>query len=125
MEEIREEPLFVLNRVVVVVLPKAPLIDWVNHACSPQPAGLSLDLARADPNVFLIPTHADEFEAPGAQWLDEHWETLFERVLRDWSEDTTRWPQRRTKALFEQWCDVKTYSVVFDCSTQALQYSDA
>ncbi|CAB3721910.1 hypothetical protein [Trinickia soli] len=49
---------------------------------------------------------------------------MFQRVLRDWSEDTTRWPQRRTKALFEQWCEVKIYPVVFDCSTQALQYSE-
>lgn len=124
MEKIIEEPPFVLNRVVLAVLPKAPLIDWINQACLDAPAGVSLDLVRADPNVFLIPTQADEFEAPGARWLEEHWEMLFQRVLRDWSEDTTRWPQRRTKALFEQWCEVKTYSVVFDCSTQALQYSD-
>ncbi len=26
--------------------------------------------------------------------------------------------------LFEQWCEVKIYPVVFDCSTQALQYSE-
>lgn len=124
MEKIIEEPLFVLNRVVVVVLPKAPLIEWVNQPSMRTRPSVSLDVARADPNVFLIPTQADEFEAPGALWLDEHWDRLFERVLRDWSDDTTRWPRARTKALFEQWCEVKTYSVVFDCSTQALQYSD-
>lgn len=125
MEKIIEEPLFVLNRVVVVVLPKAPLIDWLNQASLGGRPPVSLEAARADPNTFLIPTHSDEFEAPGAQWLEDNWETLFERVLRDWSEDTTRWPHARTKALFEQWCEVKTYSVVFDCSTQALQYSEA
>lgn len=125
MEKIIEEPLFVLNRVVVVVLPKAPLIDWINRARLSALPPVSLEVARADPNVFLIPSHADEFEAPGGQWLDANWDMLFERVLRDWSEDTARWPQARTKALFEQWCEVKPYSVVFDCSTQALQYSDA
>lgn len=125
LEQMIEEPQFVLNRVVAVVLPKAPLVELINRACPHVHGPVSLDAARADPNAFLIPAHPDEFDAPGERWLQANWAILFERILRDWSEDEKRWPAMRTKAMFDQWCEVRSYSVVFDCTAQALQYSDA
>jgi hypothetical protein len=121
-DQMTEEPLFLLNRVVVVVLPKAPFVQWINRVKLGSQATVTLDAARADPTTFLIPVDSDEFDAPGERWLHRHWGTLFERLLRDWSDDEQAWPFMRTHETFEQWCEIQRYSVVFDCSAQALEY---
>jgi hypothetical protein len=122
LNQMTEEPLFLLNRVVVVVLPKAPFVQWINRVKLGSQATVTLDAARADPTTFLIPVDPDEFDAPGERWLRQHWGRLFDRLLRDWSDDEQAWPSMRTDETFEQWCETQRYSVVFDCSAQALEY---
>lgn len=119
-----EEPLFVQNRIVVVVLPRAPFVEWVNRISQGVADPVTLDEAREDPNAFLIPVELDEFDTPGERWLRRNWATLFERMLRDWYEDESTWPRSRTRKMFGEWCEMRTHSIVLDCSDDPLEYSE-
>lgn len=79
-----EEPVFVQNRIVVVVLPKTPFVEWVNRVIQGVADPVTLGEAREDPNAFLVPVELDEFDSPGERWLRQNWAILFERMLRDW-----------------------------------------
>jgi hypothetical protein len=122
LNQMTEEPLFLLNRVVVVILPKAPFVEWINRVKLGPQGPVTLDAARADPTTFLVPADADEFDAPGERWLRKNWRMLFERLLRDWTDDKSLWPPLRSDEIVEQWCETRRYSVVFDCSSEALEY---
>ncbi len=50
------EPLHVTNRVVAVVAPTAPFVEWINAADpSPPDVKIALGVARDDPTAFPIP----------------------------------------------------------------------
>ena len=61
-----EEPLFVQNRIVVIVTPRAPLVDWMNRVFSDVADPVTLEQAQEDPNAFLVPVRPDEYDTPGA-----------------------------------------------------------
>ncbi|WP_321899775.1 hypothetical protein [Paraburkholderia heleia] len=89
------EPLFVSNRVVAIIVPKAPFVAWIN-AADPVPANPTVTLADAqeEPTAFLIPTNeADAPDQPGKRWIQRSWKVLFERMLEDWYTDPTLWPR--------------------------------
>jgi hypothetical protein len=119
-----QEPLFVTNRMVVVVLPKAPFVEWINRFSRGVAEPVTLEEAREDPNAFLIPVRADELDTPGERRLRQKWSILFERMLEDWYADESLWPRSRTRRMFQEWCELRTHSVVLDCSDEPLEYSD-
>lgn len=119
-----EEPRFVINRMIVLMLPKAPLVEWVNCVSRGMADPVSLDEAREHPNVFLIPALADENVESGEEWLGRNWSILFERMLEAWYADERLWPRSRsrTRALFYDWCEISIHSVVLDCSGEPIEY---
>ena len=119
-----EESLFVMNRMVAVVLPKAPFVEWINRFSHGEAKPVTLDEAREDPNAFLIPVRANELDTPGERWLRQNWSILFERMLENWYADESLWPRSRTRKMFQEWCELRAHSVVMDCSDEPLEYSD-
>jgi hypothetical protein len=123
MHAMAEEPLFVENRIVVIVTPRAPLVDWMNRVFGDVADPVSIDEARADPNAFLIPARLDE-DVPGARWLKRNWAVIFDQMLRDWCVDESVWPNPRTRKMFDQWCEIHEHHVVLDCTNEPLIYDD-
>lgn len=119
-----EEPLFVQNRIVVIVTPRAPLVDWMNRVFSDVADPVTLQEAREDPNAFLIPVRPDEYDTPGARWLKRNWSVIFEQMLRDWCVDESAWPIARTRKMFDQWCEIREHHVVLDCTSEPLEYTE-
>jgi hypothetical protein len=120
------EPLYVTNRVVAVLLPKAPFVEWIN-AADPVAinATITYDDARAEPSAFLIPTdQADDPDEPGKRWIQRNWKLLFEHLLGDWYVDPALWPRNRTIKMFREWCEVRVHSMVFDYADTPLEYDD-
>lgn len=70
------EPLYVTNRVVVTILPKAPFVEWIN-AADPTSANATVTFAdaREEPSAFLIPT--DDTDEPGKRWIQRNWNVVF------------------------------------------------
>jgi hypothetical protein len=65
---------YVTNRVVAILLPKAPFVEWINTA-DPIPANAMImyDDAREERSAFLIPTdEADDPDQPGKRWIQRN-----------------------------------------------------
>jgi hypothetical protein len=124
MHAMAEEPLFVQNRIVVIVTPRAPLVDWMNRVFSDVADPVTLEQAQEDPNAFLVPVRPDEYDTPGARWLKRNWSVIFDQMLRDWCVDESAWPSPRTRKMFDQWCELREYSVVLDCTDEPLEYTE-
>ena len=117
------EPLYVANRFVAIILPKAPFVDWIN-AADPVPANATITLedTHEDPSAFLIP--ADDSDEPGKRWIQRNWKEIFEQLLNDWYVDPSLWPRNRTLQMFKEWCEVRIHSVVLDYANEPLEYDD-
>lgn len=133
------------NRIVVIVRPRAPFIDWINSS-DPDAPEIPLDYACAEPNIFLLPATeaadvtplSDAWERDfdrvstssaqiaqriaGDDWLLQHWPTLFQRSLEDWDVASEDCPQPQSLALFLAWFDVHTHTAVFDYADEPLRY---
>jgi hypothetical protein len=117
-----EEPLFVINRMVVLVLPKGQLVEWINGVSRGMGKPVSLDEARERSNAFLIPASVGESVESHEEWLGRNWSILFERVLESWCADQTLWPRFLTRELFDAWCEFFPLQAVMDCSDEPLEY---
>ncbi|WP_347557342.1 hypothetical protein [Robbsia sp. KACC 23696] len=119
-----EDPRLVLNRVVVVVLPRAPLVKWINDVGPAQAGVVTLEDAREDPTSLLVPVRRDDLDERGQKWLRLNWRFVFEQTLHDWYVDEAMWPRSRTKKMFEEWIEVRMHSIVLDCSRLTLEYDE-
>jgi hypothetical protein len=101
------------NRSAIVVIPKQPLLDWLQFA-DPEGDDLTLEMLREDPTVYLIRACGDAQEV--RRVLEECCTTMFEEQLDAWITDDTLWPMDRSFEVFCRWFAVSFHSVVYDLS---------
>lgn len=107
-----------INRCVVTLKPKAPLVDWVK----------SLEDVEA-PEVW-------DFEG-GAYLFDEHEteeslladiesksQVMLENELATWTEDEKLWPAGRDHAALQQMFDIHIAVAAFDTGKETLLRAD-
>ena len=108
-----------VNRSVVVIKPKQPLLDWLNTLPFDQEdAPLTLENLRQDCNALLVPPVEDFADC--RDFIRQHWRDIFEAELADWDQDESVWPEKRTPNLFQQWFEVEIHSVLTDLVTAPL-----
>ena len=106
---------YFLERSMVIIKPKQPLLDWVNQSFIELPQPLTLDSVRIDCNTYLIP-EVNELE-DGINYIDEQFADLFELELNSWTDDKKLWPQELTLKMFWEWFDVEVHSTVIDTAS--------
>ncbi len=99
-----------IDRMAVVVLPREPVVDWVNETDPDHLIWLE-DISWRG-NVYLIPRFETIEEA------EMHVESIFDDIfcneLAEWFEDKSKWPQERTYDMFLEWFDVIYDVVAYD-----------
>lgn len=104
---------YVVERSVVVLKPRQPLLDWINaNLAISEDTMLTLDSIRVDCNSYLIP-EVDSIE-DGVSYVDENFEALFHLELASWSEDQTSWPQEMSLKMFWEWFDIEISPTLID-----------
>jgi len=68
----------VLNRSVLVVIPRQPFLDWL-HRADPTSGDLTLEDLRRDPSVYLLP--ARDLEPDLEKCLKRFCKAIFEEQL--------------------------------------------
>jgi hypothetical protein len=86
----------------LVVTLKAPCFEWINKYDGED----DLKPDEEESYVYLMPPYDDEEELL-AEYIEERWEYIFENILHSWSENESKWPQKRNFELFKQWFDFK------------------
>lgn len=98
-----------INRQLMILKPKQPLIDWNNRLSKPYP--LKLENVRKDCNAYLIPELDDEEES--LAFVYDHYRNFFEEELLSWYLDARAWPEL-TLENFKEWFDIEFHSFVGD-----------
>jgi len=98
-----------VNRSVLIVKPKQPLVDWLNSLDDPS---FTLEECQEDPTAYLIPEI--QLEADKQNDLKEHFSEIFEQELASWNRDEETWPKNRTLKTFRQWFDASFHTMTID-----------
>ena len=117
-----DEPRFVLNRSVALLVYKQPFLAWLQSA-DPTPGTVwTLEELREDNDTFLIPQFDDPSDS--VKWIESRWRALFDSILIDWLTDESLWPKNRTLKMFREWFDIKVHSMVWDLAEEPLIVED-
>ena len=103
------------NRVVVVLRPKKPFIEWVQQN-DDQSEKLSTEDISKEPAAYLL--HDYSMEGEREQIINDNYRTLFESELHHWFTDEESWPIKRDMKTFIEWFDVEFHSIVCDLSDE-------
>lgn len=107
-----------LERYVLVVTPRQPMVDWVcgleaSHGASPEGDGFTLDEAQAyHRTAYLVPLSEDAHDVE--DWVEDNFDLVFEQELYGFASDRRRWPHRRTLDAFLDWFDLDLLDAPID-----------
>lgn len=97
-----------IDRNAILVRPKQPFFDWVNAVFNDdKPMN-----EKEECNIYLLHEKGSNEEV--IKWVRTHFDEIFANELNDWYTDESRWPQKRTYAIFAAWFDVEVHSMVLD-----------
>jgi hypothetical protein len=101
-----------VNRAVLIIFPKQPLIDWANRHNPNNKEECPKPMEHDQGNVYMIP----EFDYPedALAYVKQNLKCIFEYELMEWQTDENKWPEKRTWDIFEQWFHFSIQSVVVD-----------
>jgi hypothetical protein len=120
-----------LYRHALFVSRRQPYLDWANGFADGD-AALDAELSRKERTVYLMPETDGEPELE--ELIEEAWEAIFEAELAAWHIAAERWPQERTRELFDAWFEVELCTSVYDLApdealtqeqVDALEFADA
>ena len=107
-----------INRMVVVLRPRSPFVEWANALPDAGDLKLSLDELNEDCTVFLIPDFPDGESA--LRHIKKIYDDIFVIelegicLLEEW------WPHKRTWKMFLEWFDIEIHSSVLDTSNDPI-----
>ena len=116
-----------INRSAIVLLARAPFADWVASLADKPPGedphyqALTLEQLRETGAVYLIDEVEDE--ADFDQWLENHWQRIWQNELSAWDEFADCWPVLE-QSEFAKWFEWRPQLATFDLSQQSLMTAD-
>ncbi|MBN2149443.1 MAG: hypothetical protein JW726_18790 [Anaerolineales bacterium] len=102
-----------INRTAVVIKPRQPFLDWINH--TPQlglTSPVTMEELLDDCDTILLPDTNSREEAE--ELLEPLKPDLFEMQLEEWLREPGAWPQDRSAATFDHWFALEVHSMVLD-----------
>jgi hypothetical protein len=109
----KRNPMSSINRDIMIIIPKKPLIDWQNTIFPENPLSTDIDPFKPDEGTaFLIP----EMDAPEEfeKWIKKNYKIFFEGMLDEWCTDENLWPKNLTYKMFREWFTVMYQSMLID-----------
>jgi len=106
-----------LNRCVVTIRAKKPLLVWLQSL--PDFDDITLEETNRETTAYLLPVYEDEQEQ--ADLLAQYFDLLFEEELAGWWMAKDDWPKGRDLEMFKSWFDLDFHSVVVDLEDAPLQ----
>lgn len=103
--------MYTINRLVAVIKPRQPFLDWLESQVD-WDLDMTLEGLRSDCNALLIPEYDSTEQA--MRYIERNHKAIFELELSGWYTDETMWPEKRTLSVFRKWFDVEIHSMVID-----------
>lgn len=106
----------IVNRGLLLVVPKQPYLDWANGL---DRHGPEFHLEEGMPAAYLIPRFGTLEEVDA--FVEDVYGTLFEEELAAWTEDRDVWPESRDLDRFYEWFAVEYTDLVADLGAEPLR----
>lgn len=116
-------PRFTLNRSLIVLLPRQPMVDWINLV-DPNPSGISIEEVRHEQNGFLVSSDKVETTEDAQRWVNKNWQMLFEHQLNEWYTAESMWPANRSLKMFKEWFEIRYHPMLWDLGNDVLELED-
>jgi hypothetical protein len=111
----------VLNRIVVIVTPQQPFLDWLRRVDTTS-RDFQLDAVQRDANAYLLPDRDSEEHTMAD--LKSACTVIFEEELGSWLTDTDAWPVDRTFTTFESWFSFSIHTMAIDLTKHKLKVEE-
>jgi hypothetical protein len=120
----QDYPRLTINRGLIVLIPKQPVLDWIMQVDPNPPLGLTLEELSQEQDAFLVSQRAVETVEDAQRWVYRRWKMFFERYLDEWYTEESWWPKNRSLKMFKQWFDIQYQSMVWDLSDEMIEHED-
>jgi hypothetical protein len=120
----QDYPRLTINRGLIVLIPKQPVLDWIMQVDPNPPLGLTLEELSQEQDAFLVSQRAIETVEDAQRWVYRRWKMFFERYLDEWYTEESWWPKNRSLKMFKQWFDIQYQSMVWDLSDEMIEHED-
>jgi hypothetical protein len=107
-----------LERYLLVVTPRQPLVDWIGRLGSAgagtlYEGGFTLEEARAyHRSAYLVPVAEDAHDVES--WVEDNFDLIFEQELHAVTSDRRRWPRHRSADVFMAWFTLELLDAPID-----------
>jgi hypothetical protein len=108
-----------INRLVAAAKPNQAFLNWLNTV-SDNGVQLSLEEARDDSFVFLVPEYDTNEEAK--EYILSNSREPLELILESWHTDEDTWPDQLDRRLFMEWFEVEVHSEVVDLVDREIEH---
>lgn len=106
----------ILNRGLLLVVPRQPFLDWANDL---EHHGPDFHLDEGIPAAYLIPHFGTLDEVD--RYVAEVHGRIFEEELAAWTEDPEVWPEKRGLERFYEWFSVEYTDLVADLAEEPIR----
>lgn len=110
-----------IDRSVLVVRAAEPFKRWATRAIGERLKDTHEMFAK-DYTAYLVPR--EDSEEVNEEVLAAIYENIFERELLSWSYDREQWPAPRTLAMFREWFELETCTLVVDLVDGAIVHDE-
>ena len=117
-------PRFTLNRHLVFLVPKQPVLDWLASVDDEPGKPLTLEQLCDDNDGFLLPQNVTDSHEQAVKWVEKRWQMFFEHFLDGWVTDESLWPPKLSLKLFREWFDIQYHSMLWDLAELPLEVED-
>jgi hypothetical protein len=119
-----EQIRYTINRSVIFLIPKQPMLNWVIAADPGPPLSITLEELQSEVDGFLVSQEKIETTEDAQRWVYRRWEMFFDRFLEEWYTDETLWPKKRTLKMFKEWFDVRYHAMLWDMIDEPIAHED-
>jgi len=108
-----------INRDVLIIFPKQPLIDWASTIFPNDEVKCPALMANDKGNVYLI---AEAYNSESAlEEVRANFEVFFHEELGNWTYDESLWPKKITWKMFNEWFNYSVQSMVLDVLDEPIE----
>ncbi len=107
-----------INRDVLILFPKQPLIDWINSVFPEDKVEFPEPMMHDEGTVYLLPEK--DAWPQSIEYLKRNYKPVFEDQLWNWCTDLNTRPKKLTWKMFEEWFDYSIQSMVLDTTPDAI-----
>jgi len=111
-----------VNRMVAVLKPKKPYLDWINSLPGMDKTPVTFEDLNRECSCCLLPEYDDNEQ--GREFILKNSQKIFEVELGAWDNSGEDWPEKLDRRLFKEFFDIEVHSELIDLMKGPIERED-